>query len=144
MRTIISTKTTLSISLEDQETWRIIRKELEDLGISIAAFDANKTFIMDWFKTAVDNGSFDEQAPYESLSNTSEIAASGDGLSNLANIDHANSSASDLDESYRGTLSNTTHNEDNNSRLPVVTALENAVRNLSVNIGLYHKSYVIF
>ena len=41
--------------------WRAIRRELDDIGISVAAFDANKEFIMEWFRTAIINGFFDEQ-----------------------------------------------------------------------------------
>ena len=65
---IVSSRSLESITQEDRDVWRTIRKELADIGISVAAFDANKTFIMDWFKTAIDNGAFEEQAPDDSLS----------------------------------------------------------------------------
>ena len=68
---VISSQSLESISREDREIWRTIRKELADIGISIAAFDANKMFIMDWFKTAIDNGAFDEQVPDDSASSFS-------------------------------------------------------------------------
>jgi hypothetical protein len=58
----MSVATVESLSL-DEKQWRAIRKELEDIGISVAAFDANKAFIMEWFQHALDSGAFDEQAP---------------------------------------------------------------------------------
>jgi hypothetical protein len=58
---IVSTQTIESINMEDKETWRTIRKELEEIGISVAAFDANKGFIMSWFKEAIESGAFEEQ-----------------------------------------------------------------------------------
>jgi hypothetical protein len=61
--TIISTYTVESLSKEDGETWDGITKELEEIGISIAAFDANKDFILDWFKEAVETGAFQEDLP---------------------------------------------------------------------------------
>lgn len=58
---ILSIATVDSLAQDERETWRAIRKELEDIGISIAAFDANKDFIMGWFQKAVSAGAFDEQ-----------------------------------------------------------------------------------
>lgn len=49
---VITTSTVQTLSQDDVETWRTIRKELEDIGVSVAAFDANKEFIMGWFQTA--------------------------------------------------------------------------------------------
>lgn len=58
---IVSTRTVDSLSPDDRQAWRAIRKELEDIGISVAAFDANKDFIVNWFKTAISTGAFEEQ-----------------------------------------------------------------------------------
>jgi hypothetical protein len=58
---VITTQTVESLSMDEKQTWRAIRKELEDIGISVAAFDANKDFIMEWFKTAISTGAFEEQ-----------------------------------------------------------------------------------
>ena len=58
---VVSTQTLDSLSTDERETWRAIRKELEDVGISVAAFDANKDFIVNWFKTAINTGAFDGQ-----------------------------------------------------------------------------------
>ena len=56
-----SIQTVDSLSRDERQAWRAIRKELQDIGISIAAFDANKDFIVDWFKTAISTGTFAEE-----------------------------------------------------------------------------------
>ena len=58
---VISTRTVDSLSTDERQAWRAIRKDLEDIGISVAAFDANKDFIVNWFKTAISTGAFEEQ-----------------------------------------------------------------------------------
>jgi hypothetical protein len=63
---VLTVATVESISMDDKQTWRAIRKELEDIGISIAAFDANKEFIMSWFHQALETGAFEEQDPQSS------------------------------------------------------------------------------
>lgn len=57
---IISSVTIESLSYDHQQTWRDIRKELEDIGISVSAFEFNKGFILEWFQRAIANGSFQE------------------------------------------------------------------------------------
>ena len=59
---VISLQKVDSLDLDDQETWRTIRKELEDSDISAAAFDANKDFISEYFSKAVNTGAFQVQA----------------------------------------------------------------------------------
>jgi len=58
---VISAVTVESLSSDEKDMWRSIRKELEDIGISVAAFDANKGFIMQWFREAITSGAFEEQ-----------------------------------------------------------------------------------
>lgn len=58
---IVSLQTVDSLSVDDRAVWRTIRKELEEVGISVAAFDANRNFIFDWFARAVEMGAFEEQ-----------------------------------------------------------------------------------
>lgn len=58
---IVSLQTVDSLSADDRAVWRTIRKELEEVGISVAAFDANRNFIFDWFARAVEMGAFEEQ-----------------------------------------------------------------------------------
>lgn len=61
---VVSLQTVDSLSTDDRAVWRTIRKELEDIGISVAAFDANRNFIFDWFVRAVETGAFEEQNEY--------------------------------------------------------------------------------
>lgn len=58
---IVSTQTVDSLSADDKQAWRTIRKELEDIGMSIDVFDANKEFIVNWFKAAISTGVFEEE-----------------------------------------------------------------------------------
>ena len=60
-KSIISLQTVDSLSANDLTIWRSIRKELEDIGIDVAAFEANRSFIIDWLAHAVKTGAFDEQ-----------------------------------------------------------------------------------
>lgn len=58
---IISSQTIDSLSTNERRAWRAIRKELEDIGISIEAFDANKDCIVNWLKTTISTGAFEDQ-----------------------------------------------------------------------------------
>ena len=58
---VISLQTADELNPDDEETWRTIRKELEDIGISVAAFDANKDFIFQWISDALNTGAFQEK-----------------------------------------------------------------------------------
>jgi hypothetical protein len=58
---VISTQTADSLCTNDKQVWRTIRKELEDIGITIAAFNANKAFIFEWFMDAISSGAFEER-----------------------------------------------------------------------------------
>ena len=51
-----------SLTADEKQTWRMIRKELEGIGITIAAFNANKGFILQWFQAAMQAGAFEEQS----------------------------------------------------------------------------------
>lgn len=57
----VSLQSVDSLSAYDRAVWRTIRKDLEKIGISVAAFDANRNFILDWFVRAVETGAFGEQ-----------------------------------------------------------------------------------
>lgn len=65
---IVSSQTVDSLSTDGRQAWRAIREELEDIGISIAAFEANKDFIVNWFKTAISTEAIEER--------TAEVASS--------------------------------------------------------------------
>ena len=59
---VISLQTVEDLDPDDEETWKTIRKDLEDIGISVTAFDANKDFIFEWISNAVATGAFQEKA----------------------------------------------------------------------------------
>ncbi|KAL8642607.1 MAG: hypothetical protein Q9226_008489 [Calogaya cf. arnoldii] len=59
---IISVQTVNSLSKEDRVAWRAIRKDLESIGITAEAYEANQVFIRDWLTRALDAGALDEQA----------------------------------------------------------------------------------
>ena len=80
---IVSLQTADSLSADDKAVWRTIRKELEEIGISVAAFDANREFIFDWFIRAVETGVFEEENEENSdeesnLSHERKSQSSGD------------------------------------------------------------------
>lgn len=60
---VYSSLTVDSLSPDERQMWRTIRKELEEIGISVAAFDANREFILKWLIDHVVNGSFQEKLP---------------------------------------------------------------------------------
>lgn len=71
---MISSVTVDSLTQDDQETWREIRKEFENIGISVAAFEANKSFIMQWFESAISSGAFMEgYDPEDTKSETESV-----------------------------------------------------------------------
>ena len=58
---IVSLQTVDSLSPDDKEVWRTICKELEDIGITVAAFDANKDFLFESFTNTVETRAFQEE-----------------------------------------------------------------------------------
>jgi hypothetical protein len=46
----MSTQTIDTLCKDEKEVWRTIRKELEEIGITVTAFDANKDLIFEWLK----------------------------------------------------------------------------------------------
>lgn len=69
---VVTSQTVESLLPDEKETWREIRKELEEIGISVKAFDRNRDFIINWFKESFANGDFGEQMPEEDLNWTPE------------------------------------------------------------------------
>ncbi len=57
---IVWLQTVDSLSADDRAAWRAIRIELEDIGVSVAAFEAKRYFILKWFVRIVATGAFDE------------------------------------------------------------------------------------
>ena len=64
--TVITVQTVDSLSLDDRVTWRTIRKELEEVGVTLAAFEANRDFIFRWLTHAIETGAFEEQTASDS------------------------------------------------------------------------------
>ncbi|MCJ1469020.1 hypothetical protein MMC07_007652 [Pseudocyphellaria aurata] len=58
---MVSTQTVETLSADEQQAWRAIRKELENIGISVEAFEAKKDFILNWLRIAISTGAFEEQ-----------------------------------------------------------------------------------
>lgn len=74
---IFTNETIDSISIEDRHTWRDIRKALEDIGVTVAAFESNRAFIIEWFKEAINTGSLiDEKETIISKRKSLEYAQS--------------------------------------------------------------------
>ena len=79
-----------TICTNDKQVWRTIRKELQDIGITVAAFDANKDFIFEWFMNAISSGAFDGRPrddfptakPWQ---NSSDEVSRGTSILSLAN-----------------------------------------------------------
>jgi hypothetical protein len=66
---VMSNQTLDSLSIDEKQIWRTIRKELEDIGITVTAFKTNKAFIFEWFTNAVANGAFEEQSLDDTAAN---------------------------------------------------------------------------
>ncbi|MCJ1272199.1 hypothetical protein MMC22_012107 [Lobaria immixta] len=93
---IVSSQTVDSLSTDERQAWRAIRKELEDIGISLAAFDANKDFIMNWFKRVISTGAFEEVAAEEDGS--SSILCEEDLSQSLEDPEHDTVSSQTLED----------------------------------------------
>ena len=99
---VISSRTTDSLSTDERQAWRTIRKDLEDIGISVAAFDANKDFIVNWFKTAISTGAFEEQT----VEGETSSIISHDGLSqSLEDPKRDTSSSQHIEDPEHATVS---------------------------------------
>jgi hypothetical protein len=81
---VISAQTTDSLCTNDKQVWHTIRKELEDIGITDSAFDANKDFISEWFLNTIRSGAFEERSWGDSqTAEPWEIASDGELRGNL-------------------------------------------------------------
>ena len=73
---MISSQSLDSISMDEISIWRNIRKELEEVGVSIQAFEANKEFIKDWLKEKITTSAFEEEMVDGDSSNAEDAAKS--------------------------------------------------------------------
>ena len=58
---LLTTREDELVSLDETHLCRSLQKELKNAGISATAFDANKAFIIDWYKEALNIKIFEEQ-----------------------------------------------------------------------------------
>ena len=70
----MTTETLDSLSTNGRGAWTEIRRNLKAIGITVAAFDANKDFIFDWFARALASGAFEERNPDSPLGQPAEVA----------------------------------------------------------------------
>jgi hypothetical protein len=52
-----------SLNDDERKRWRTIRKQLEAVGITIAAFEENSAFIINYIKAAIASGALEEKPP---------------------------------------------------------------------------------
>ena len=109
---VVSTQTVDSLSADDKAIWRNIRKELEEIGISVAAFEANRNFIFDWFVRAVETGAFDEHNADVDDSTSKSSASRGsprieddDGRGKKQQLDSHNAKAYSPEELFQSLAS---------------------------------------
>ncbi|KAI9855454.1 MAG: guanine nucleotide-binding protein subunit alpha [Trichoglossum hirsutum] len=62
---VISSRTVESLSKHDQTAWHDLRKELQDMGIPVAALNEHRQFITNWLKEAIESGALEEERPKE-------------------------------------------------------------------------------
>jgi hypothetical protein len=62
---VISSRTIESLSKPDYDAWRQLRKELQDMGISVAVLNEHRHFITNWLKKAIDSRVLEEESPQE-------------------------------------------------------------------------------
>ena len=60
---IVSAASLDSVARNDRQTWKILRRELEDVGVSAATIKENQEFIVAWFQKAVAAGDLADSTP---------------------------------------------------------------------------------
>lgn len=94
---VVSIKTLDLIDRHDQETWEVLRRELEDIGTSTTVITEKRSFIVAWYQEAVAAGTLEEDAPVEdrfSEDNTDSILAIYEQISPIDDGKSDNSSCS--------------------------------------------------
>ena len=129
---VVSLQTVDSLDPDDKEAWRTIRKELEDIGITVAAFNANKDFIFEKICKAVDTGEFQERAVssplgsmhgLEGLSSTSSLSILGVQESNQTVISDPEALKASEQASTRTAMAVEPHPRGMPKKVPLVAAL---------------------
>jgi hypothetical protein len=77
------TTSTAADTIDSEEIWLQLRRELEDVGISASVVEDNHTYISNWLKTAISNGMLEEMDPTSRITLESSVDSgygrSGDG-----------------------------------------------------------------
>jgi hypothetical protein len=58
----LSVRSLDSLEMDERKRWRTIRKQLEAVGITIAAFEENSAFIIDYMQDTIASGALEEKA----------------------------------------------------------------------------------
>ncbi|KAL8754606.1 MAG: hypothetical protein Q9199_004217 [Rusavskia elegans] len=61
---------------DDETIWHDIRKELDNVGVTVAGFSANWKFIIQWFEDIIQSGGFKDQTATEGIEYTSKACSS--------------------------------------------------------------------
>ena len=81
---VISTQTLDTAAQNGRETWEALRRELEDVGISLEVINEKRQFIVTWFQEAVAMGKLEEEASSHdddsaiSLCKSNDLASTSD------------------------------------------------------------------
>lgn len=76
---ILSTDTVQSLSLDQREAWRLVRKELEDVGITPQLFEQNRDMITKTLQDAFEAGALQESAGVSDVDSEIEESISSSG-----------------------------------------------------------------
>jgi len=103
---MITVESVESLSRGEKEMWRNIRKDLEDIGISVEAFNANKGFILRWLQEALQSDVMEERS--DGTQNVLENAPDSDGGSPVQPQDEGQECSSDASQCLDETGSRST------------------------------------
>lgn len=67
-------------TLEHEDVWLQLRRELEDVGISASVIEEHHLYIAQWFKTAIENGILEEVQIREPESSFSQDSGYGESM----------------------------------------------------------------
>jgi hypothetical protein len=59
----LSYRTLDASTIGEEQAWREIQKELDSIGVTVAASDANKDFVLRWIVTTYENGELHATLP---------------------------------------------------------------------------------
>ena len=86
---MLSTRTTDSIARKDIATWKELRRELEDFGISSLVISEKRQFIITWIQEAVAAGKFKEESPVDDIvSDQDSLGDESDDTGQILQGDH--------------------------------------------------------